>query len=86
MVIWNAFPVNIKTALSLNGFKIQVNLGNQSVHADSVKPFYKRWALLILQNKVFFSVSTLSFWFLTRFYIFCCISFLVYNVYPFIYS
>ena len=43
---------------------VPLNLGNQSVPADSVKPFYKGWALLIL------SVSTLSFWFLTRFYIF----------------
>ena len=34
--------------------RIELNLGNQSVRVDSVKPFYKGWALLILQNKVFF--------------------------------
>ena len=30
--------------------RIELNPGNQSVCADSVKPFYKEWALLILQN------------------------------------
>ena len=40
-VIWNAILVNIKTATSLNGFRIELNLGNQSAHADSVKPFYR---------------------------------------------
>ena len=38
VVIWNVIPTNIKTATSLNGFKNRI----------------KGWALLILQNKVFY--------------------------------
>ena len=53
-VIWNAIPINIRTATSLNDFKNRIKSWNQSVHADSVKPFCKVWALLILQNKAFY--------------------------------
>ena len=42
-VIWNRLVL-----------RIELNLGNQSVRADSVKPFYKGWTLIILQNKVFY--------------------------------
>ena len=53
-VIWNDIPINIKTATPLMALRIELNLGNQSVHTESVKPFYKGWVLLMLQNKVFY--------------------------------
>ena len=63
-VIWNAIPFNVKTATSpLMLLRIELNLGNQSALVDSVKPIYKGWALLILQNNLQIFVSTLSFWF-----------------------
>ena len=42
-IIWNAIPLNIKTATSLNAFKNRIgsNLGNRIVHVDLVKLIYK---------------------------------------------
>ena len=38
----------------LMALRIEFDLGNQSVCANSVKPFYKGRASVILQNKVFY--------------------------------
>ena len=59
-------------------WRIELNLGNQSAHANSVKPFYKGWALLILlilQNKVFYV------WVISHLVFNNILHFFIYNVY-----
>ena len=42
VVIWNVIPINIRTATHpLMILRIELNLGNQSAHANSVKPCHK---------------------------------------------
>ena len=41
VVIWNAIPINRTATHPLMILRIELNLGNQSAHANSVKPCHK---------------------------------------------